>query len=108
MENWTQGQLRIYAITLEYIGQWLPIIALSLPCLWAVIYHNWYYDWRKRKERERWERLARFFAKNSEKYPDAAASFGMARFFASEGGRDLMYKIKQQEFESMTQERREL
>ena len=81
-------------ILLEYITWWVPLLALLSPVIWAIIYHNWYKHYRQRKQDESWERIGAFFAKHSAKYPDAAASFGMAKFWASEQGDKPMYRIK--------------
>ena len=75
---------------LEYAVWWVPILMLSAPIVWTIIYWNWYVDYKERKETERWERISKFFA---EEYP-----VGLARFWASPKGYDLMYKIKEAEF----------
>ena len=90
--------MKVLILILEYINWWFPILALSAPVLWAFIYHYWYYDYRKRKEAESWERINKFFAENADKYPEAAAFFGMARFWASPQGYDAMYQIKKAEY----------
>ncbi len=68
---------------LEYMVWWLPIFMFSAPIIWTILYYAWYADYKERKEAKCWERISKFFAENLDKYPDAAASFGMAEFFAS-------------------------
>ena len=86
---------------LEYSIWWFPILCLSAPVIWAIIYHCWYYDYKQRKSEERWERIAAFFAKHRDKYPEAAASFGAARFWASKDGYKTMHGIKKAEYEAI-------
>lgn len=90
--------IRILYVILSYITWWFPILVFSLPFVWAIIYHNWYKYYRERKIAARWERLGAFFAKYGDKYPEAAASFCMARFWASPQGHDTMYHIKKSEY----------
>lgn len=70
----------------------------SAPIIWTIIYYAWYIDYKERKEAARWERISNFFAKHQDKYPEAAASFGMAGFFASKQGYDMMHRIKEAEY----------
>jgi len=76
----------------------LPILAFSAPFLWAIVYHNWYKYYRERKIAERWERISKFFAEHQEQYPEAAATFNMARFWSSSDGYDLMHRAKTAEY----------
>ena len=89
-------------LILEYVNWWLPVLAFSSPIIWAIVYHNWYKYYKERKEAESWERISKFFNEHQEQYPDAAASFGMARFWASPGGYNLMHKIKTVEYTQAT------
>ena len=91
-------------LILDYMIWLLPVLAFSSPILWAFIYHYWYYDYRIRKEAESWERINKFFAENADKYPEAAVSFDMARFWASPQGYDAMYQIKKAEYAQATGE----
>ena len=91
---------------LEYIHWWFPILALSTPIIWAVIYHVWYVKYREQKEKERWERIQKFFDENADKYPEAAKSFQLARFWASKDGYDLMHTIKTAEYKEQQYPRR--
>lgn len=83
---------------LEYMIWWLPILMLLTPVVWTIIYYSWYVDYKEKKEVECWERINRFFAKNADKYPEAATSFGMARFWHSQSGHSMMRKIKEAKF----------
>lgn len=83
---------------LYYAVWWVPILAFSTPIIWTIVYYAWYADYKERKEVECWERLSKFFAENADKYPEAAASFGMARFWSSPRGYDVMHKIKTAEY----------
>lgn len=85
---------------LEYSIWWVPILAMSSPIIWTVIYHSWYVGYRERKQKERWERIIAFFTKHGDKYFDAAASFGVAKFWASNEGYKTMRRIKKAEYES--------
>lgn len=85
---------------LEWMVWWLPISMFLAPFIWAIIYHCWYADYKERKEAESWEKIAEFFAKNRDRFPDAASSFQMARFWASPQGHDLMRDMKTKEYYS--------
>jgi hypothetical protein len=84
---------------LEYINWWLPILVLSAPIVWTIIYYAWYIDYKEKREELAWERIAQFFNENADKYPEAATSFGVARFLASDEGREVMYQVKKAEYE---------
>jgi len=89
---------RILIVVLEYITWWLPIFCLSLPIIWAFVYHYWYFDYKKRQNEARWKRLGEFFARNADKYPEAAGLFGLAKFWESKEGYDTMHTIKKAEY----------
>jgi len=90
--------MKVLFYILYYITWWFPILMLSIPVIWAIIYHSWYAGYRERKSKERWERIAKFFQKNADKYPSAATSFNAARFWGSKDGYSAMYEIKKAEF----------
>lgn len=92
--------MRILIVILYYAIWWVPILALSAPVIWTIIYYAWYVDYKERKEAECWERINQFFTENADKYPDAAISFGMVRFWASPKGYDTMHRIKTAEYYS--------
>lgn len=83
---------------LYYAIWWVPILAFSAPIIWTIIYYVWYLDYKERREVESWERISKFFSENADKYPEAAAGFGMAKFWSSRQGYDLMCKIKEAEY----------
>jgi len=90
--------MKILLLILEYINWWLPILLFSTPIIWTIIYYYWYLDYKERKEAECWDRISKFFAKNADKYPEAAEAFGAARFWASNDGYETMHKIKTAEY----------
>ena len=88
----------IWAKILEY-AILLYIIALCLvPVVLVFLSTPWYINYKERKELESWEIIGKFFEENADEYPDAAISFGMARFWASKTGYNTMYKIKEAEY----------
>ena len=92
--------MTILIVILSYAIWWLPILMFSAPIIWTIVYYAWYLDYKERKEVESWERIEKFFAKNADKYPDAASSFGMARFWSIPKGYDAMHRIKTAEYYS--------
>ncbi len=92
--------MNILIVILYYAIWWVPILMFSTPIIWTIVYYVWYVGYKERKEAESWERIGRFFAENIDKYPDAAISFSMARFWASPKGYDTMHRIKKAEYYS--------
>jgi hypothetical protein len=76
------------------------VFLLAIPIALLLTNTRWYIRYKERKEAERWERISKFFAENADKYPDAAISFEMAKFWASPQGYDTMHKIKEAEYYS--------
>lgn len=84
----------------EYFILCFIIFLLAIPVVLLASNTRWYFGYKARKEAESWERISKFFDENADKYPEAAASFGMARFWASPKGYDTMHKIKTVEYYS--------
>lgn len=93
--------MEILFVILEHITWWFPALALSAPIIWAIIYHCWYVDYKKKKDTERAKRLDAFFVKYANKYPEAATSWGIAKFWASPQGHDVMREIKTVEYDRL-------
>lgn len=92
--------MSIFLLILECVIWCYIAFLLAIPVLLVAKDTKWYIEYKKRKEAESWERISKFFAENADKYPEAAISFGMARFWASPQGYDTMYKIKMTEYYS--------
>ena len=92
--------MSILIAILDYAVWLVPIVMFSAPIVWTIVYYAWYLDYKDRKEAASWELISKFFTEHAEEYPDAAASFGMAEFYASPQGYDMVHRIKEAEYYS--------